>query len=198
MVWFRPRFAVAGLVAVLVLAGSLSLATAPAAHACSCPLPPPPGEAMESAEEVFRGEVLDITRPDYGGDVTVQFAVSEAWKGVDHQEIEIATPPSSASCGFAFEVGQEYLVYTYEYQKSGDSGPETGTGLCHRTAALADAGEDLDVLGEGSPGEDLSPADAGETGDDDEGYELNGWIFAGGAGLLGGFMALIRFLRSWT
>lgn len=189
---FRLRVIIPGLLVSLVLAGTISLATAPNAHACSCVVPPPPQEALEMSEEVFSGEVVEIS--EIPGGVSVGFSVSEEWKGVDQREIEVATSGGEASCGFSFEVGGEYLVYTSENTSS--PGPDTRTGLCSRTADLANAGKDLDALGAGTAGSDLQPAGAsGEDGGDGESLGTSAWLLGGGATLLAFVLMALRFLR---
>ena len=183
-----------GLAALMMLAG-LSVWMVPEAYACSCVSPPPPQEAKEQSVEVFTGEVIDIS--DGGTDdlgaaaLDVHLRVTEAWKGIDQLEVTVQTPEQSAACGFNFAVGEEYLVYTYETGK---------TNLCSRTAAIADAGEDLEALGEGTPGSELDPAasdnevdSASDTQDDG----LNPWYVGGGFAVLFGVATGVALVRRW-
>jgi hypothetical protein len=115
--------------------------------ACSCLPPGPPADALASATAVFSGRVAALAGAvDAGGSdpVQVTFAISKVWKGTDQPTIEVLTPASSASCGFEFVRGEEYLVYASE------SEGRLQTNLCSRTALLAIAGDDLAVLGAGS------------------------------------------------
>lgn len=190
--WFRSALPM--VLATLVIVGVSSIWLAPPAHACSCVPPPPPEEALEDAEDVFTGEVVDITSIDDGTRYEVRFEVSEAWKGIDHQEITVATANNSAACGYNFEAGQDYLVYTYE--NSSGTGPETETGLCQRNADLASASEDLDALGEGTPGTDLQSVEADErNGDTDVPGGIAPWLLGGGGTLVAFTLLSIRVLR---
>lgn len=117
-------------------------------HACSCIAPKPPTEAMGEADSVFRGYAKSITQQAVD-DLTprgflVEFEASEIWKGDLVTQYLVKTAQDSASCGFNFEEGNEYLVYTYL-----DEEGEHVTNLCLRTAAVADAEADFTELGQG-------------------------------------------------
>lgn len=115
-------------------------------QACSCVPPAPAREASAQVDAVFTGRVTEIE--ENGGIVSssadplkVTFMVQEAWKGVSENTIHLYTAMSSASCGYPFVRGQEYIVYAY----SSDDG--LSTGLCTRTALLSEASDDLGALG---------------------------------------------------
>jgi len=116
--------------------------------ACSCIPPSPPLESLAGSDAVFAGKVVRIEKEDgiiisSADPVKVVFAVSQVWKGEEKAEIDLTTARDSASCGYDFIVGVEYLVYA--------NNSETGltTGLCSRTMSLSMADEDLAALGEG-------------------------------------------------
>ena len=147
------RFAFAVLVSAAALAGILWLMATPGpVYACSCVQPGSPSEELEKFSAVFAGRVISIehsydpngrtvTRDDRS---TIGFEVSAVWKGTVHEDIYITTPPTGGTCGFTFDVGEEYIVYAYDspYEDGGYS-----TGICSRTALLGGAQEDLDELG---------------------------------------------------
>lgn len=124
----------------------------PNAAACSCIMPESPQQTLQKSAAVFTGRVTGMTGEvdgplGFGGSsadpVIVSFDVSRAWKGITENRVEIITAQSSASCGYRFEKGKEYLVYAYE------SEGKLSTGLCSRNALLADAAGDLNALGAG-------------------------------------------------
>ena len=136
-----------GLLAVIAVA-ALHISARPA-HACSCIPPRPPLEALERADAVFSGDVISISEPKglFGSwlasstdPVTVEFRVNSVWKGEIYETMFIETAWSSASCGFEFVQGEQYIVYAREDWVS----------LCSRTRSLDKASEDLMALGEGS------------------------------------------------
>ena len=131
----------------LILVMSLVL-DVPKTHACSCIMPEPPVASMEKSDAVFAGLVTDIKSPaimmSSMDNNIITFDVSMAWKGIDSNPVKIFSAISSASCGYEFEEGREYLVYAYE------SEGRLSTGLCTRTALLADASEDLAAFGVGT------------------------------------------------
>ncbi len=93
---------------------------------------------------VFVGEVINVggptdaeSRQGYFG-VGVTFRVERYWKGVKTQEITVHT--RLACCNPTLDEGKRYLVYAV--------GKKLETG-CTRTTPIANADEDLRVLGAG-------------------------------------------------
>ncbi len=116
------------------------------AGACSCVPPRTPGAEFDQASAVFSGRVLEqheLTLPNIENPVQVSLQTYRVWKGTALSRIAIRTGGGSASCGYPFQPGQEYLVYGFDYQ--GD----LTTNICWRTRLLGNAGEDLAALGEG-------------------------------------------------
>lgn len=155
----------------LLVVALLALAPASIALACSC-MRSTPAEALDRSTAVFEGRVLEVMPFEERRDVTleggclddacreslsettesvevtgfaVRFSVTRRWKGVDTEEVVVRTARDSAACGFAFEVGQDYVVYASAEDEAGT----LSTGLCDRTARVADATEDLEALGTG-------------------------------------------------
>lgn len=132
-----------------LLAVSIFAVSVPRAQACSCVPPPPPPEALAQSDAVFAGRVTDIHIENQGPQlssadpVRVSFRVERAWKGGTASTLQVTTPRDSASCGFNFEQGKDYIVY------AGEQAGELTTGLCSRTALLSDASADLTALGQG-------------------------------------------------
>ena len=142
-------------VVAAVLAGTFWALRDPGpVHACRCAQPGAPLEELEKFQAVFAGRVVSLrhsfdsgaSRLGSGERTSVGFAVSEVWKGEVHEDIQVTTPPTGGSCGFAFVEGGDYIVYAH-----GSPHPEGGcaVGICSRTALLQGAREDLDALGEG-------------------------------------------------
>jgi hypothetical protein len=123
------------------LAVAATIAAAPAgAAACTCA---EPGKA--DVKTSFAGAALvTVARVDaheFIGDVGWRTRVTalRTYKGGDAERFEIT---AAKTCGFAFEVGERYLVYAYS---DGDTGYTTT--YCSRTVQLAAAAEDLAALG---------------------------------------------------
>jgi len=115
--------------------------------ACSCIMPPPADVALSEATVVFSGEVVEFNKSNRDNGKTVHFKVQEAWKGIDSTNISVFTGNDSASCGIDFTVGNEYLVYAHTLDSNGKNA--LSTSLCDRTAELANAADDLAIIGEG-------------------------------------------------
>ena len=86
--------------------------------------------------------------------VKVEISASEVWKGPTSRIRTLETVRSDASCGFEFELGAEYIVYTHD---------DSFVSLCSRTHSLAtgyydDDYNDLEELGPGQAPTDATPA----------------------------------------
>jgi hypothetical protein len=136
----------AGLVFLLLMTIALVYQTN-TALACSCAQNPDPKTALDNASAVFSGKVTDIKRTGgfWESAVAVKIETKNVWKGPKNKSFVIHTAEQSASCGYEFTKGEEYIVYTYE------NDGELRTSICSRTALLKDAQEDLQALGEGAP-----------------------------------------------
>ena len=121
------------------------------AFGCSCVEPKPPAEALEESKTVFSGKVVSIDSNEFGKLVT--FDVDRAWKGVSKDRVTAATPANSAACGYDFEEGREYLIYSHDDEGS------LSVIICSRTQPLDGATADLIVLGDG-----YQPVQAADSG----------------------------------
>lgn len=132
------------LVAVLLLLTGLVEQT----FACTCLPPESPARELERSTAVFAGEVTSVEAPSgpitsSADPVVVTFEVHTVWKGPTRDALAITTARSSASCGYEFVDGREYLVYA-----SGEE-DDLQVSLCSRTKPLTLAGTDLVALGRG-------------------------------------------------
>ena len=133
------------------------LSAVASAEACSCGTPPSPSSALHEADRVFRGVVVSSTPMEIRAGSTssndpmvVEFDVKQVWKGAMDARVSLWTAREESSCGYPFEVGREYVVYTSQaMRKPVDGLPGLMTGRCSRTALLEEAGEDLADLGDG-------------------------------------------------
>jgi hypothetical protein len=117
--------------------------------ACTCELPQPgvkPKQAVtqarEKAKAVFSGEVVEIIENPRVFYVEVRFRVESSWKQARTDELILRTGRGGGDCGYRFEVGEHYLVYAY-----GSDENRLETNICQRTKKLADAENDLKLLG---------------------------------------------------
>ncbi len=120
--------------------------------ACSCVTPAPPRASLQSSAAVFDGTVSRIERDPTAGpfaEVRVTFVVHTQWKGVTASPVRLVTQGDSAMCGYAFRLGQRYLVYADRLPA------ELSVGLCSRTRPydVAEATE----LGPNEPPADAIP-----------------------------------------
>jgi hypothetical protein len=131
---FKPATVLLLAVALLI---TILVTTNKPAYACRCAGFPTPQEALNNATAVFAGRVISVNQ---SGNTT--FSVSQIWKGEVLQKLVVTTPLGS-SCGFNFQVGQDYLVYANGERNS------LSTGLCDRTKELSSAELELPLLGRG-------------------------------------------------
>ncbi len=137
-------------------------------YACSCGDPGTPAEALAISELVFRGTVSSIGSPDEEGWLDVEFDVVTVWKGTDAPTKTLTTHQDSATCGYPFEAGVEYVVYSHN---------GSNVGLCGRTAPVEFAGEDLAAFESGEQtGQDAGFPNTGSGGlaDPDSGQDRLG------------------------
>lgn len=162
----RPRVVWLGIfILALLLTGSWTMAPAPA-YACSCVEPGPMEERLERKTAVFQGTVTSIKEPvlkkimSSDEPVKVTFVVKQLWKGEPRAELSIRTAMYEASCGYEdFRVDEEYLVFAY-----GDP-DDLKTGLCDGTKPVAEAGEELAILGNGDLPDNIEASgSSGRTG----------------------------------
>ena len=133
-----------GLMATSLLAAGLLTG---GSDACSCLPPPEPKKALEKATAVFLAKVVEID--DVGNESkTVTLDVEKWWKGGDATRVKVTTASNGAACGFGFQVGGSYLVYSGPAAKGG----LLQVSLCSRTRAAktAEGTGDFKDLGEGT------------------------------------------------
>jgi hypothetical protein len=139
------------------------------AEACSCAGPATPQDAFQRADVVFSGKVLSVTPTQFNSGVNaytgnaVLFDVKDTWKGTSSSLILVRTGNGGGDCGYGFIAGNDYLVYAYSRVETLSlsiasisldlplGARTTSTGICTRTALLAQAGQDLAALGPGRP-----------------------------------------------
>ena len=131
---------------------ALLLGWASAGWSCSCGGPGPVCSINMKSTTIFRGTVIELTllpniqtvkRPDgtevqlYGnGRHRVRFAVEESFSGNPGQEAVVYTNEQSSACGYSFQAGREYVVFSTTTQG------ELWTSHCSRTALLEPGKED--------------------------------------------------------
>jgi MYXO-CTERM domain-containing protein len=131
----------ASLVIPAILSALVTLDPAPV-QACSC-MASTFEDARANSAAIFEGRVESV-EPEGERQRRVRFHVTQAWRGVEHERVEIVTANDSAACGYEFVVGEHYLVY------AGQAETSLAVSLCSRTARMDDAGEDRQLLGSGT------------------------------------------------
>lgn len=137
------------LLMLMTLIISFQFLTVPT-QACSCAENGPPDESLRWSAAVFSGEVVKIVDTNRfkwirsSADlVEFHFKVDQVWKGPVNSEVVVYSAQSSASCGYEFSLNDVYLVY------AGENDGKLTASLCSRTTHMANAQEDLMVLGVG-------------------------------------------------
>lgn len=148
-----PRLALV-LVSLAASALCFIVLSAGEARACMCEVPSPEQQLRE-AGAIFVGEAVGVGEATSeakssnsglprGGPIT--FAVEESWKGDPEERVVVfGSGEGGSGCGVDVREGERYLVYARLGGESEDGALETSN--CEGTKPLADAQEDLRVLG---------------------------------------------------
>jgi hypothetical protein len=136
---FRPAL-------VVLIIGGLAASQGAFAklEACSCTNERTLAQEFESAAAVFTGRVTAVQPAGDGFNVIVSLTPLLRWKGGLSVPLTLATPENSGICGYAFEIGREYLVFAWPYTISGQQ--TIFTHLCSRTGS-AEGNPDITNLG---------------------------------------------------
>jgi hypothetical protein len=127
---------------VVVVLGALFAHTPAPAMACSCEYVAPL-DARDRADAVLAGRVSEVA--ELGTSVVVTVDVATVWKGPVQSQVEILSQnPAADQCGAFFATGASYLFYTMQ------EGELLQRALCQRLVGLAEAGDDLALLGPGT------------------------------------------------
>ena len=139
-----------------LFAGITIVMTAFGVSACSCGSIPDVSVALDEAQDVFAGRVValelvaihdvDPTSSFAPEHLKVTFAVHSIWKGEVEELTTVFTGFACCICGFPFEIGEHYLVYTHA-----STDELTYTSICSRTKLLDAASDDLGILGNLKP-----------------------------------------------
>jgi hypothetical protein len=168
----------AAILAVVAAAGLLG--SVQTAAACSCAGELAPLDALRSADVVFEGTVLgepeavrvQLGIEGYDGAARFRFAVARYFKGQQGPEAAVYTIDHGSACGRFYNASSTYLVY-------GQLRPDgvLTDFLCSRTRPLANASEDLELLGEGeAPDPGVLPRDVlAPVAAEDSGCSAVGW-----------------------
>jgi hypothetical protein len=134
------------LFALIALIASVLSSTEPA-QACTCAAPATPAEGFKQSTGVFRGTVIEISRPfldriglTESGGHRVKLEVVKQWKGEPARTVEVVTRLTGEACGFPFEENKEYLIYVVSQPK------DIQTGICTGTKSLAGAEPEMKQL----------------------------------------------------
>lgn len=130
------------IIALIGLLGAWLYQTPPTI-ACSCMPPEQVDREFHKATAVFEGRATDINQGFVlwrsPTNTRISFEVANVWKGPANRTITVHSSPSSASCGYEFTIGEDYLVYTNGEQ-------QLNVSLCGLTKPLANAQGDISEL----------------------------------------------------
>lgn len=160
------------------------------ASACSC-AGGDAQERLERASAVFVGKVIEKGGRkafEFGQLREYTFQVDQAWKGVDAGRMTIYSYDGpEASCGYAFEKGQTYLVYSYENKDK-----SLQTNLCSGNIPISQAGDELRQLGAGVA---VDPDSGAEPGGESRSFFASSYVLGFGAAALIVILAAIVIWR---
>lgn len=111
---------------------------------CSCESPATPQAAIDGADIVFSGRVIQVTTNWMSGGMKFTFEVEECWKNRVDRYFFVNSGWESKDCGYLFEEGKEYLVFVHKKFTA-------KTDRCSGNQLLDAATEALAELGPGQP-----------------------------------------------
>lgn len=126
----------------------------PSVYACFCVVPEVP-DAFRVARAVFVGEVVEIIEPHTDNPkaplvdrvYSIKFRVERSWKGVNGSTISVLSDQGRGCFSWGpFLKGNKYLVYAERQTPGAPTGNLAVLFSCNRTALLAAASEDLELL----------------------------------------------------
>lgn len=106
---------------------------------CSCAYSTPQ-RSYEYASAVFSGRVLEVgivTLSSGTRMYEVVFQVDQSWKEVTSEKVTVLTGLDESSCGYTFDLGNDYLVYATLW------GDFPVASICSRTREISEASEDF-------------------------------------------------------
>lgn len=127
-----------------------------ASYACSCIGKATTKQELKSSDFVFRGTVIEkftfvidtLFGDRYVYNVKYKFKVQSIYKEKKkyrEQEVIITTGLGNGDCGFKFEEGKEYIVYSCFKNKHYSTGGQVGmflyTSICKRTTSNVETEE---------------------------------------------------------
>jgi len=121
-----PRLLLSALVLLLLL-----FLYAGTAAACTCWYPQTLDDALADADRVFTATALSREEIPDSYQVAYVLQVHWIWQGPTAEHYTIVTEPDEAACGYVFEIGTEYLVFT-----SDRAGYDGYTWLCAGTGRV--------------------------------------------------------------
>jgi hypothetical protein len=139
----RLRLAFFALLALV----ATSLSSTQLAQACTCAAPATAAEGFKRSTAVFRGMVIEVSRPfldriglTKSGGHRLKFEVVKQWKGAPAKTVEVVTRLTGEAGGFPFQEKKEYLVYVVTEPK------DVQSGICTGTKSLAGAEPEMKQL----------------------------------------------------
>jgi MYXO-CTERM domain-containing protein len=143
------RTLIAGALAGLALVWELG-----EAEACSCVPSPGVREELAASGSVFEGRVLSLKHEPKVHRITAKLEVLRRFKGKDAKRVDVVTVDEGSLCGFHFEKGKSYLLFTHESEGT------LSVSLCSRSKASAEAAEDFATLAAAAQGGGATTPDA--------------------------------------
>lgn len=116
------------------------------AFACDCDGTSSFETEFRNSDEIFVGQVI-LIKPYKGqkkqkhfSEFVLKFKIDKIYKGTSTENIKVITPVAIACCGYPFEKGKTYLVYSFVNHNA------YHVTYCSRTKRLNEAKEDIDKL----------------------------------------------------
>jgi hypothetical protein len=122
------------------------------ARACSCVASPGVKEDLAASGSVFEGKVIELRHDPARHRIVARVSVLRRWKGAPSKQLDVVTIDEGSMCGFGFERGKSYLLFTPEATGA------LSVSLCSRSQASELAAADFAELDRLAASEAGAPA----------------------------------------
>lgn len=114
--------------------------------ACDCDETPSFETELKGSDKIFVGQVISIKpykaqkEQKLFSEFVIEFKIEKVYKGTVGKNVQVRTAVAVASCGYPFQKGKTYLVYSFANHEA------SHVTFCSRTKPFDKAKKDIEKL----------------------------------------------------